>query len=271
MNNNNSSISPTKALYVHSIMDWLVLSGISMEVAEVSTFQQSVNQTEEVLEALPNSTAMESTKPNTAKQSVAQPVLQNHYTIPVFQSLDELNEFAKSFKEFGLSKTASSCVLGRGSLNPDLLVIGDMPEDQEDRSGIAFSASINEMLHKALHFAGIPADTVYFTYLTKWRPPGKRALNPSELDVCSNLLHQEIKLLRPKAILALTESSLKAVSPDSWASGAKMPFIKNDNNHVLGYELPLLASQKCEFLVKNSLMKKNFWLSLLNLALTIRA
>lgn len=262
-----AAFSATPASF-HSLVDWLVLSGISYEVGEDTAYEalsrQMARQQQESSLAQPAA----SVRPAAAASKA--PAASLNLNLPEFASIEELNAFLLSYKELGLTKTASSCVLGQGNPAPKLLVITDMPEDQEDRSGQAFSSLSNQMIRKALGFAGFEAESLYFTYLSKWRPPGKRALSPPEVTICGRLLEQEIKLLRPKAILALGESTLRVIWPDSARHPIKPPFVNNISYHGLNYETPFFASQKSEFLVKNAVLKKSFWFSLLDLAATIR-
>jgi uracil-DNA glycosylase len=255
----------TRIQHIHSLTDWMVLSGIAIEVGEKSFYQVQQEKTEAL--SLDDIPAPASSAPRSKALS---PSSVPSLSIPEFNSLEELNTFCKNWKEFGLVKTASKTVIGQGSLAPSLLVIGDMPEDHEDRTGTPFSSPANEQIKKALQFAGIATDSIYFTYLSKWRPPGKRNLTAYEQDQCGTILRQEMRLLHPKAILLLGESTLKAVFSDSDQPPIKSPTIKYNINHILNYELPVMASQKGEFLVKNPLMKKNFWFSLLEVAAIIR-
>ena len=260
--------SPTPSLR-YSLVDWLVLGGVLFETGEETAFEahnrviaaQMARTTTVSEETLPVQTLA---KPATKATDLPIPAL------PEFQSLPELNEYCRTFKEMGICRTASGCVLGLGPLSPRVMVITDMPEDQEDRSGIAFSSPANQMIRKALGLAGFAETDHYVTCLSKWRPPGKRTLTPQETALCAALLKQEIRLVRPAAILTLGESTIRAMLPDSLTGGLKPPFINIVENHIVDYRLPFMASQKGEFLVKNMAMKKNFWFSLLDFAATTR-
>lgn len=262
MNNFSAPVSSN----FHSLVDWFALSGVTYEVAERTAFETTQQlRNEKLAEILSETPAAQPAKPLTKAPAPVKTM-----AMPEFNNLEELNNFFKTFRDLGLCKTASSSVIGVGSLTPRLMVITDSPEDQEDRSGLAFSGSSNQMIRKALGHAGIDESDIYYTYLSKWRTPGKRALTPQEVDVCHALLQQEIKLLRPAAILTLGESTLKALWPDSLTNGNKIPFINSYTNQHLNSETPFFASQKSEFLVKNALTKKTFWFGLLEFAGTIR-
>lgn len=265
--NNFSRPAPSN---FHSLVDWLVLSGVSFEVGNQSYYEASTALKAELSADIPAPQAGETIRSaNTISKAKTAVPASAGIIIPEFNSLEELNSFYKNFRDLGLCRMAS-CVIGQGNPAPQIMVIADAPEDQEDRSGVAFSGLSNQMIVKALGFSGIDQDNIYYTYLSKWRPPGKRLLTPQETEICTQLLYKEISLLRPKAILSLGESTVKAIWPDSLMNGNKIPFINSYKNHTLDYEMPFMASQKSEFLVKNALMKKSFWFSLLDFAATIR-
>jgi uracil-DNA glycosylase family 4 len=255
----------TQNLSLYGLVDWLVLSGISAEVGEITAYQ-AMQQRQQAKVPVDSGVADEpKTMPGVPKK------IQQKHELKQFNTMEELNDFCMGWKEFALAKTASRCVIGQGDQSPLLLIVTDMPEDEEDRTGIAFSSQTNQLVKKALSFTDIPADRIYFSYLSKWRSPGKRNLSVYEMEVCSNLLQQEIRILSPGFVLTLGESAREVVlNGDSVNQSGKLAFGKIYNKQLYNKETSILASQKCEFLVKNPVMKKTFWLGLLELAAAVR-
>jgi uracil-DNA glycosylase family 4 len=259
----NHTTTPNQSLY--GLVDWLVLSGITAEVGEISAYQ-ALQQRQQAKNPVD---AVIAEEPKTA--AAPQKKIQQKHELKQFNSMEELNDFCTGWKDFALAKTASRCVVGQGNTSPTLLIVTDMPEDEEDRTGIAFSSQTNQLVKKALSFTDIPADQIYFSYLSKWRSPGKRSLSAYEMEVCSNLLQQEIRLLAPGFVLTLGESTREVVlNGDNVNEFGKLVFGKIYNKQIYNKNTSILASQKCEFLVKNPTMKKTFWLGLLELAAAVR-
>ena len=207
-----------------------------------------------------------------SKKGAAQPVITAPQTIPTFNTIEALNNFCSTWKELGLTKTASKAVLGSGKTSaPALMVICDIPDDSEDRQGIAFSSPTARLVRQALMLAGMAEKNIYFTYLSKWRTPAKRPLTPLERDICNQILNQEIALVAPKLILTLGESTVKTLNPEFAQNLGKGLADTSYTNQLLKNKIPLKAFHKGEFLVKNPLIKKSFWFGLLDLADTIRA
>ncbi len=136
------------------------------------------------------------------------------------QSLDELRATLSTFEGCPLSRTAKSCILAQSVAQLGILVIGDAPEADDDRSGEAFSGRPGVLLDAMMKAIGLERDKLVLTTAIPWRPPGNRAATVQELDVCTPFLLRQLELVQPRLILALgalpaqllagrTESALK--------------------------------------------------------------
>jgi uracil-DNA glycosylase family 4 len=252
------------ASHMRSLTDWLVLAGVSVEVGnQPAVYAIPAPDFTQAAEPAVQALIRSAVKPAATPQAALQ--------IEKFKDLTELNNFCAGWKGLGLAKTAARAVLGQGkATTPALMVISDLPDDNEDRQGQAFSSTANQLVRQALTAAGVPEAEIYFTYLSKWRTPAKRALTIGERDICAQILIQEIGLVQPGTILTLGESTIRGLVNDFAQNLGKRSTINLYENQYLNKKLPLMASQKGEFLIKNSLMKKNFWFSILDLAAIIR-
>jgi DNA polymerase len=107
-------------------------------------------------------------------------------------------------------------VEGYGSLEPELMIIGEAPGKNEDEMGRPFVGATGQMLNEYLFKAGINRNDCYLTNVVKYRPPmndfKKLHLIGVDIDECIKELWEfEIKKLRPKCILAIGNEALKAV------------------------------------------------------------
>jgi DNA polymerase len=91
-----------------------------------------------------------------------------------------------------------------------MMLLGEMPGDQEDRQGKPFVGPAGRLLDDALEEAGIAHDDVYVTNAVKhfrWEPRGKRRLHkkPSagQIEACKPWLHAEILIVKPSVIVCL--------------------------------------------------------------------
>jgi DNA polymerase len=243
-----------------SLISWLLLSGVSTEISGDSCTWLKT-------EDLPvTGAAFSESAPAKAPAD----------TVPVpgfssFENLAAFNAYVSEWKDIGLCKTATHTVLGEGILQPRLMIIADAPDAEEDKSGKAFEGINHRMIRQAVGFAGFDPASLYMTYLSKWRPPGQRSLSATELRPLAGMLTEEIRLVQPQAVLVLGDSVFKALCSENGSFSGQLNKEIKIKKEGLNYHLPLFASQKGEFLVKNPTMKKSFWFGLLKFAATNRA
>lgn len=95
-------------------------------------------------------------------------------------------------------------VPGEGCSRPDLMLIGEGPGADEDRSGHPFVGRAGQYLDKWL--AAIKIDREHDCFIgniVKCRPPGNRDPLPDETAACLPYLKRQIALLKPKVIVTL--------------------------------------------------------------------
>jgi uracil-DNA glycosylase family 4 len=88
-------------------------------------------------------------------------------------------------------------------VNPILMLVGEAPGAEEERTGVFFVGDAGKELTNYLDRAGIPRDRVYITNVLKCRPPDNRDPHVDEIDACMNHLIQELEEVRPRYIAAV--------------------------------------------------------------------
>jgi DNA polymerase len=118
-------------------------------------------------------------------------------------SLDLLAETARGCEVCGLAKSRTQVVFGEGNPQADLVVVGEAPGADEDRTGRPFVGRAGKLLDLLLASIGFPRDEVYICNVLKCRPPGNRNPEPDEIAACSPYLIRQIEMVAPRAILAV--------------------------------------------------------------------
>ncbi len=126
-----------------------------------------------------------------------------------------------------LHRSRRKTVPGAGSPRPVVLVVGEAPGGEEDRTGEPFVGNAGRYLDKWLGAVKIGSDgvslsrkaNIYITNLLKCRPPGNRDPEPDELDACWGFLERQIALLRPKAILTVSRFAAQRLTGQSLGIG----------------------------------------------------
>ena len=103
-------------------------------------------------------------------------------------------------------------VFGEGDANADLLVVGEAPGEEEDRTGRPFVGRAGKLLDLLLLTAGFPRERVYICNVLKCRPPGNRNPQADEAETCtSNYLFAQLDAIAPRAILAVGKFAAQAL------------------------------------------------------------
>ncbi|MGE5652656.1 MAG: uracil-DNA glycosylase [Bacillota bacterium] len=113
-----------------------------------------------------------------------------------------------SCQRCALALTRSHVVPGEGDLRPYVMLVGEAPGANEDRSGRPFAGAAGKILDQMLAEAGMARDDVFITSVLKCRPPKNRDPKKEEIAACSPYLHQQIALLAPRVICPMGNHAL---------------------------------------------------------------
>ena len=102
-----------------------------------------------------------------------------------------------------LSQGRTNAVPGEGSLEAELMVVGEAPGRDEDLQGRPFVGRAGQLLTKIIDAMKFNREDVYITNVVKCRPPNNRNPNKEEIETCKNYLLEQIEMIKPRAIVAL--------------------------------------------------------------------
>ncbi|MDP6050686.1 MAG: uracil-DNA glycosylase [SAR202 cluster bacterium] len=112
-----------------------------------------------------------------------------------------------------LSQKRNLPVPGEGSLNADIVFIGEGPGFYEDQQGRPFVGAAGQLLENLLESIGLNREDVYITNMVKCRPPNNRDPLPSEIDACRPYLDRQLEIINPKVIVTLGRYSFAKFFP----------------------------------------------------------
>jgi DNA polymerase len=102
-----------------------------------------------------------------------------------------------------LHRGRTQTVFGEGDANASLMIVGEGPGAEEDRTGRPFVGRAGELLTKQIGAMGLTREQVYIANVVKCRPPQNRTPTPAEAETCGNYLRQQIEVIRPRVILTV--------------------------------------------------------------------
>lgn len=139
-----------------------------------------------------------------------------------FDSLEGLRQAALSCQACGLSERRRNVVFGEGDPSSPLVLVGEGPGDEEDKTGRPFVGRAGQLLERALGDAGLSRETVYICNTVKCRAcdwetgkPVNRPPTPVETETCRQWLFPQLEFIQPRVILCIGAPSAKnLIKPD---------------------------------------------------------
>ena len=127
-------------------------------------------------------------------------------------TLDELAAALDSFEGCGLKKTAKSTVFSDGASSARVMLVGEAPGQDEDRTGKPFVGRSGQLLDAMMETIGLSrASNLYIANVIPWRPPGNRAPSVDELEICKPFILRQIELAAPEIIVLVGGTSAKTL------------------------------------------------------------
>jgi DNA polymerase len=126
--------------------------------------------------------------------------------------INNLKKQINSIENCNLKNNSQNLVLGDGNMNSPLMLIGEAPGIEEDRSGMPFKGEIGELLNKMLLAIKIKRENIYCSYAINFRPPEDRKPTSIEIKRYSVFLKEHISIINPKIVILMGSSAMEAVT-----------------------------------------------------------
>ena len=126
--------------------------------------------------------------------------------------INNLKKQINSIENCNLKNNSQNLVLGDGNINSPLMLIGEAPGIEEDRSGMPFKGEIGELLNKMLLAIKIKRENIYCSYAINFRPPEDRKPTSIEIKRYSVFLKEHISIINPRIVILMGSSAMEAVT-----------------------------------------------------------
>ena len=116
-----------------------------------------------------------------------------------------------------LAAARTNVVFGVGSIDAELMFVGEAPGAEEDAAGEPFVGAAGQLLTRMITAMGLSRDRVYIANILKCRPDmpadssGNRKPTPAEMQTCIPYLHAQIDLIQPKVLVALGGTAMEGL------------------------------------------------------------
>jgi len=128
------------------------------------------------------------------------------------KELNELKLQINSIIDCDLKSNSKKIVLGDGNVNSPIMVVGEAPGIEEDRTGLTFLGEVGDLLKKMLNAISIKKENIYSTYAVNFRPPEDRKPTPKEIKRYSQFLQKQISIIKPKLIILMGSTAMESLT-----------------------------------------------------------
>ena len=208
------------------------------------------------LEALSRSAAKASSKAATSIAGPAPKAATGNNT------LDSLRALALSCTKCPhLAASRKQVVFGVGNPDADLMFVGEAPGADEDEFGEPFVGRAGQLLTKIILAMGFERSDIYIANVLKCRPDtpnaasGNRKPRPAEMATCLPWLKEQIRLVKPRALVALGATAVEGLVGDTSP-------MRDLRGRWLEFEgIPLMVTYHPAYLLRNQSIseKRKVW------------
>lgn len=179
-------------------------------------------------------------------------------------TLDSLSKACSCCVRCKLCETRKNVVFGEGCTDrPDVMVIGEGPGENEDLTGRPFVGAAGQFLDKWLAAISLYRErNAYIANIIKCRPPENRDPLPDEKQACGAFITQQVRLIKPKAILCLGKPASTYMTGNENASMSEL------RGHFSLYDgsIPMICTYHPAAVLRNMELKRPVWEDLKKLA-----
>ena len=157
-----------------------------------------------------------------------------------------------------LHQNRKNTVFGVGNLHADLMIIGEAPGEAEEVRGEPFVGPAGHMLNQMLLAIGVSREKVFIANILKCRPPNNRDPKQDEVNSCHGFLKQQIKLIKPKVILAVGRVAAQNLLHTKETIG----HIRGNTYALEEIQIPLVVTYHPAYLLRSPTEKSKAWMDL---------
>jgi uracil-DNA glycosylase len=166
--------------------------------------------------------------------------------------LAALRESALACTACDRAGTRASVVFGEGPATARLVIVGDAPSAEDDRSARPFDGRPGRLLDLMLASAGLDREQVYLSHALKCHAASRKP-HPAEIEACSPFLRRQLEVIRPGVVLALGVDAAQLLLESTEPLGR----LRGGDHSYLG--IPLIPTYSPSAAVLDSAWLRPMW------------
>ena len=179
---------------------------------------------------------------------------------------ETLRHNVKRCTQCRLHETRTQPVFGVGDDSARVMVVGEAPGAEEDRTGEPFVGRAGHMLDSMLKAIGIDRPSVFIANVIKCRPPQNRDPRADEVAACAGYLEAQVVHVKPNVILAVGRVAAQHLLGSTETLGRLRA-----QRDLSAFGVPVLVTYHPAYLLRTPVQKARAWEDLKRLRSLIEA
>ena len=126
------------------------------------------------------------------------------------EQINHLKKLINSIENCNLKENSKNLILGDGNIESPIMIVGEAPSLEEDKSGKTFQGEDGSLLKKMLLAINIKKEKIYSTYAINFRPPEDRKPTSQEIKRYSVFLKEHISIIDPKVLILFGSTAMES-------------------------------------------------------------
>jgi len=190
------------------------------------------------------------------------PVAEARAAAATASTVAALRSVMQEFDLCDLKRGARNMLFSDGAVGAPVMIIGEYPSRDDDRTGQFFSGAAGPLLDRmfgAIDMGRTQSDApVYMANVLPWRPPHNREPKPEEIAMMLPFLERHIVLADPKVLVIMGNWACQALL-------SKRGITRLRGQWTKAVDRPALPMFHPSYLMRNPATKREAWADLLSL------
>ena len=126
--------------------------------------------------------------------------------------INDLKKLINSIQNCNLKDNSKKLILGDGQIDSPIMIIGEAPGAEEEKTNKTFQGEAGTLLEKMLLAINIKKENIYSSYAINFRPPEDRKPTSQEIKRYSVFLKEHISIIDPKIVILFGSTAMESVT-----------------------------------------------------------
>ena len=127
------------------------------------------------------------------------------------EEIIKLKKLINSIENCNLKNNSRNLILGEGNIDSSIMIVGEAPGAEEEKTGRTFQGESGALLEKMLLAINLKKNDIYSSYAINFRPPKDRKPTSQEIKRYSIFLKEHITIIDPKILILFGSTAMESI------------------------------------------------------------